>query len=170
MPGSRDSQTSGPIPKAPGSGSHMGKGIDRSPHVSNTCIPPAAPLQHRFLCRLEAKPRVASPTKVVGDTSHGESHAGEGGIVTGGGRERGGGGAFTWGKSKGQGDAEQHAIMHSLLHEQGGADRVKGRGQGRQGEEGWWHAVVPFWRGQGKGVSGVTGRGWWCAVMRPPSA
>ncbi|KAH8991898.1 hypothetical protein EDB86DRAFT_2830635 [Lactarius hatsudake] len=54
---------SGPIPKAPGSGSRVGRGIDRSPRVSNTRSLPAALLQRRFLRRLEAKPRVASPTK-----------------------------------------------------------------------------------------------------------
>ncbi|KAH8977765.1 hypothetical protein EDB86DRAFT_2837331 [Lactarius hatsudake] len=54
---------SGPIPKAPGSGSHVGREIDRSPRVSNTRIPLAVSLQRRFLHHLEAKPRVASPTK-----------------------------------------------------------------------------------------------------------
>ncbi|KAH8994308.1 hypothetical protein EDB86DRAFT_2829811 [Lactarius hatsudake] len=54
---------SGPIPKAPGSGSRAGREIDRSPRVSNTHSPPAALLQRRFLRRRKAKPLVASPTK-----------------------------------------------------------------------------------------------------------
>ncbi|KAH8996483.1 hypothetical protein EDB86DRAFT_2829145 [Lactarius hatsudake] len=54
---------SGPIPKAPGSGSRAGRGNDRSPRVSNTRSLPAAPLQRRFLRRRKAKPLVASPTK-----------------------------------------------------------------------------------------------------------
>ncbi|KAH9006296.1 hypothetical protein EDB86DRAFT_3143518 [Lactarius hatsudake] len=53
------------IPKAPGSGSHAGRGIDRSPRVSNIHILPAALPQRQFLRRHKAKPLVASPTKVA---------------------------------------------------------------------------------------------------------
>ncbi|KAH8981510.1 hypothetical protein EDB86DRAFT_3247637 [Lactarius hatsudake] len=66
---------SGPIPKAPGSGSRAGRGDDRSPRVSNTRSLPAAPLQRRFLRRREAKPLVASPTKAW--VAHGSVCVGE---------------------------------------------------------------------------------------------
>ncbi|KAH9071010.1 hypothetical protein EDB83DRAFT_2313741 [Lactarius deliciosus] len=82
--------------------------------------------------------------------------------------------ARTWGKGKGRGgttDGERCALVRPLPRERDSADRMKGRGRGRQGEEGRRCAIIhPFRRGQGKGVTGVTGRGWRCAVVRPPSA
>ncbi|KAH9027717.1 hypothetical protein EDB85DRAFT_1892868 [Lactarius pseudohatsudake] len=63
MPGSRDGRSSGPIPKAPGSGSEMGREIDRSPDVPLSHYPLGFLLLPILsLARVDLL-RPASPTK-----------------------------------------------------------------------------------------------------------